>query len=66
VNRRDTTKPLARLSLSVRSRGPSLDVELADAVRAAAMQCCARSLRVAVDGEIHEVAAAENRRYRMR
>jgi trehalose/maltose hydrolase-like predicted phosphorylase len=60
-------KPLRRLRLVVRYRGQSLDMEVTgDAVRIDAMHCCAPSIRVAINGEIHELAAAEHRRFPLR
>ncbi|MGH7391514.1 MAG: glycosyl hydrolase family 65 protein [Candidatus Rokuibacteriota bacterium] len=53
-------KSLPRLRLFVRYRGQSLDIELAgDAVRVNAMHGEAPSIRVAVNGAIHDVAASE-------
>jgi alpha,alpha-trehalase len=58
---------LRRLRLSVRYRGQSLDIELQeDAVRIATQPCCAPSVRVAVNDEVHEIAAAEVRRFALR
>jgi alpha,alpha-trehalase len=60
-------KALARLNLFVRYRGHSLDVDLtADTIRVAAMECCAHAIRVAIDGEVHELAAGESRRFLLR
>jgi alpha,alpha-trehalase len=60
-------KALARLRLFVRYRGHSLEVELtADAIRVAALQCCAQAIRIAIDGEVHELAAGESRRFLLR
>jgi alpha,alpha-trehalase len=57
-------QPLRRLRLFVRYRGQSLVVELArDAVCVKAMHCLAPSIRVAVNGEIHDVGASESRRF---
>jgi alpha,alpha-trehalase len=54
--------PLRRLRLSVRYRGQSLVVELErDVVRVTAMHCQAAPIRVAIDGEVHEVAESESR-----
>ena len=60
-------KPLRRLRLFVRYRGQSLDIEVTpDAIRIDAMHCCAPSIRVAVNGETHDIAASESRRFLLR
>jgi alpha,alpha-trehalase len=60
-------KPLRRLRVFVRYRGQSLTVELErDTVEVRAMHCVAPSIRVAVDGEIHDIRASETtRRFRI-
>jgi hypothetical protein len=46
---------------------PRLNIELAGArVRVKAMHCLAPSIRVAVNGELHEVAASESRRFTLK
>ncbi len=60
-------KPLRRMRLFVHYRGQSLDIEVtADAIRIDTMACCAPSIRVAVNGQTHEIAAAESRRFSLR
>ena len=60
-------KPLRRLRLFVRYRGQSLTVELEhDTIEVRAMYCVAPSIRVAIDGEIHDVRASETRRFSLR
>ena len=55
-------KALRRLRLFVRYRGQSLAIELAgDTVCVNAMHCVAPSVRVAVNGEMHDVGASETR-----
>jgi trehalose/maltose hydrolase-like predicted phosphorylase len=57
-------KPLRHLRLLVRYRGQSLVIELeGDTVSVNALHCQAPSVRVAVNGEIHEVAASDCRRF---
>jgi alpha,alpha-trehalase len=57
-------RPLRALRLFVRYRGHSLVVELErEAVCVKAMHCLAPSIRVAVNGRIHDVAASESRRF---
>jgi alpha,alpha-trehalase len=57
-------KPLRRLQLFVRYRGQSLALDLtADAARVTVMHCQAPSIRVGVDGAIHELKASESRRF---
>ncbi|HUF94321.1 MAG TPA: glycosyl hydrolase family 65 protein, partial [Candidatus Limnocylindria bacterium] len=57
-------KPLRRMRLFVHYRGQSLDIEVtADAIRIDTMACCAPSIRVAVNGQTHDIAAAESRRF---
>jgi trehalose/maltose hydrolase-like predicted phosphorylase len=56
--------PLRRLRLFVRYRAQSLAIELErDTVSVRAMHCVAPSVRVAVNGQIHHVAASETRRF---
>jgi alpha,alpha-trehalase len=58
---------LRRLRLFVRYRGQSLLIELeGDAACVQAMHCVAPSVRIAVNGEIHDVAPAEVRRFVVR
>jgi alpha,alpha-trehalase len=60
-------RALRRLRLSVRYRGQSLEIELEkDAVRVATQPCCAPSIRVSVNGETHDLAASETRRFVLR
>jgi trehalose/maltose hydrolase-like predicted phosphorylase len=60
-------KPLRRLRLFVRYRGQSLHIEVTpDAIRIDAMHCCAPSIRVGVNGETHDIAASESRRFLLR
>jgi alpha,alpha-trehalase len=55
-------KPLRRLRLFVRYRGQSLIVALdRHTVDVRAMHCVAPSIRVAIDGQIHDVRPAESR-----
>ena len=54
--------PVRRLRLFVRYRGQSLAIELeGDTVCVNAMHCVAPSVRVAVNGEMHDVGASETR-----
>jgi alpha,alpha-trehalase len=56
--------PLRRLRLFVRYRGQSLVLELeADAVQVSAMHCAAPAIRVGVNGQVHEIAESESRRF---
>jgi alpha,alpha-trehalase len=60
-------KPLRRLRLFVRYRGQSLDIEVTgDGVRVEAMHCCAPSIRLAIDGETFDIAAAQTRHVPLR
>jgi trehalose/maltose hydrolase-like predicted phosphorylase len=60
-------KALRRLRLFVRYRGQSLELELTgDAVEVNAAHCCAPAIRLAINGETYEVAAAERRRFPLR
>jgi alpha,alpha-trehalase len=55
-------KTLRRLRLFVRYRGQSLTLDFtADAVAVNAMHCQAPSIRVAVDGQVYDVAESERR-----
>jgi alpha,alpha-trehalase len=59
-------KPVRRLRLFVRYRGQSLAVELErDSVAVRTMHCVAPAIRVGIDGEIHDLRAAETRRFRL-
>ena len=56
--------PLRRLRLFVRYRGQSLVLELeADALQVSAMHCVAPAIRVGVNGQVHEIAESESRRF---
>jgi trehalose/maltose hydrolase-like predicted phosphorylase len=60
-------RPLRRLRLFVRYRGQSRLIELeGDAACVQAMHCVAPSVRIAVNGEVHDVAPAEVRRFVVR
>jgi alpha,alpha-trehalase len=60
-------KALRRLGLFIRYRGQSLAIELTgDAVQVDAMHCSAPAIRVAINGETHDVAASECRRFVLR
>ena len=55
---------LRRLRIFVRYRAQSLAIELeAEAVSIRAVHCVAPSVRVAINGEIHQVGASETRRF---
>ena len=55
---------LRRLRLFVRYRGQSLDIELEqDVLRVTAMHCVAPSIRVAVNGDVYDVAESESRSF---
>jgi alpha,alpha-trehalase len=60
-------KPLQHLRLFVRYRGQSLRLEVTpDGITVDVLQCCAPSIRVGVNGQVHEVAASETRRFALR
>ena len=57
-------KPLRRLRLFVRYRGQSLALELMPgSLQIDVMHCCAPAIRVGIDGQVHELAASESRRF---
>jgi alpha,alpha-trehalase len=57
-------RPLRRLRLFVRYRGHSLGIELeGDTVWVKATHCMAPSIRIGVNGEIHDVAPSQIRRF---
>ena len=57
-------RPLRRLRIFVRYRAQSLAIELeAEAVSIRAVHCVAPSVRVAINGVIHQVGASETRRF---
>jgi alpha,alpha-trehalase len=57
-------RPLRRLRLFVRYRGHSLGIELeGDTIWVKATHCVAPSIRIGVNGEIHDVAASQIRRF---
>jgi hypothetical protein len=55
------------LRLFVRYRGQSLEIELdGDAVLVNARHCCAPSIRIGVNGQVHDLAPSERRRFALR
>jgi alpha,alpha-trehalase len=56
--------PLRRLRLFVRYRGHSLALELMPGLlQVDVMRCCAPAIRLGINGQVHEVAASESRRF---
>jgi alpha,alpha-trehalase len=57
-------KPLRRLRLFVRYRGQSLALELMPgSLQIDVLHCCAPAIRLGINGQVHEVAASERRRF---
>jgi alpha,alpha-trehalase len=60
-------EPLRSLRLFVRYRGQSLVIELTrEAARVTAMHCQAPSIRVAINGQVHDITESESRAFTLK